>query len=719
MLFAGGLLAALVVYVNARPTYQSTSLIRVNNYVDTTKVAQGAPQQDYLLMRSLVVQLGSGRMILDTVRKLGLASSNSTAGGVRESLVPAVRVGIIDSSHVELSVTAYNSRLVREIPKALTEVYEENKVRLRIEHRDKAVKRYVEELSIVRGKVSQQLDDRLKFEEESSLATAQIELERLSNVPVELIRHRYRLDEMNRVRDILGEQGKDLGEIGQLTLLTSLTTAKDGDPLSEGMIVRNNGQGAPFGFTSPGTKKDFTKVVVQPDMVEGLEPWRDLEKKKRGIEEKIRLMRARFLDDHPEMLKLTEELRSVTSALSMELEVARKAFDVEYARTQGQIQELEAKLPEYHKATKAFDEKKLGYDLVKKGELAWDKAYEQLSRQIQGLQFGDDAGSINLEFLGFIDIRSEIPVSPSKSQLAIIGCLLGIGLAGGIPFLLQRLNTSVSDLNEFEAHLGIPGIGLVPLSDPRVLEQINRSRTVGSQVPNALLENFRLIRSSIILNKSPKGDAKVIMCTSARPGEGKTTIATNIGWAFSSMGDRTLVIDCDLRRGRVHQVSGLANKPGLTALLTCQASIEECLQKSPADNLWVIPRGPVVPGTTELFNTPTFEKILEKLKGDFDRIILDTPPVLGLSETAFLQSHAEGVVLVVKSASTPRKDVEDAFSTLQKLHAHFYGFVLNQVDFSKRSNHFHYYYYSSSYYDTNWEQEGEGRPAVSGRLEPF
>jgi succinoglycan biosynthesis transport protein ExoP len=95
------------------------------------------------------------------------------------------------------------------------------------------------------------------------------------------------------------------------------------------------------------------------------------------------------------------------------------------------------------------------------------------------------------------------------------------------------------------------------------------------------------------------------------------------------------------------------------------------------------------------------------LRGKYDRIILDTPPVLGLSETSFLQSHAEGVVLVVRSDSTPRKDVEDAYHALSKLDAHFYGFVLNRVDFSKRANHYYYYYYSSSYYDSNWEKSAD------------
>lgn len=714
LLLTTGLLAGLVFYIYSRPTYTSTALIRVNQYVDTSSAAQGSAKEvNYQLMRSVMLQLGSGYLILDAAKAIGLAGVKTSYREVRESIAPAVRLSLLDQSHLELSVVGFSPKVVRELPQALAEAYETSKIKLRNEYRDKAIKRYVDEIAVVKDRVADQLDTRLKFEEESALASAQIELERLSNIPIDMVRMRYRIQEMERIKEILSKQKAVLGQVGQLALLSSLPKLAS-DPLSSGSIVRRTGdaQSAPFSFESPETKKEFTQVVVQPDMVEGIEPWKELEKKKRAIEEKQRLTKAKFLDDHPEMIKISEELREVTSALDLELEVALKAFELEYSSSSEKLKELEGKLPDYHKATKAFDEKKMGYDLMKKGQLAWDKAYEQLSRQIETLQLDNDTGNVNLEFRGFVDIRSETPVSPSKFKLGMMGCLLGLGLAGGIPFLLRRFNTSVSDLNEFQQTLGIPGIGLVPLSDPQTLEQVNRSPTIGASTPNALLENFRLIRSSIVLNKSPKGDARIIMVTSARPGEGKTTIAANIAWAFSSMGERTLIIDCDLRRGRLHKVADIVNSPGLTDALTAKVDVEQCVQKSAADNLWLLPRGPVIAGTTELLNTAVFTEMLNVLKEKYDRIILDTPPVLGLSETAFLQSHADGVVLVVKSAATPRKDVEDAFNALSKLEAHFYGFVLNRVDFSKRSNHFHYYYYSASYYDSNWEENDKEMEAI-------
>jgi capsular exopolysaccharide synthesis family protein len=153
----------------------------------------------------------------------------------------------------------------------------------------------------------------------------------------------------------------------------------------------------------------------------------------------------------------------------------------------------------------------------------------------------------------------------------------------------------------------------------------------------------------------------------------------------------------------------MPNYPGLTDLFTGKATLDECLQKTKADNLWVVTRGSVVAGTTEMLNNASFEKVVQELRKRFDRIIMDTPPVLGLSETAFLQKYSEGVVLVIRARKTERKDVMEAFKTLQKLGAHIYGFVLNRVDFSRRYNSYSYYYYSSNYYDTNWN---DGVPLV-------
>lgn len=717
VLFSLGILGGMCYFVFARATYESTCLVRVNQFLDTAKAAEGGRGTSVGVVRALTQQLTNGYLLLQAGQKIGMIGPGTSYSDMRAGLLPALRINALDQNHLQMRVVSFKPRMVREFPQALIESYEETRVRLRAEFREKAIQRYLDELKIVRERVMESLDARLKFEEESALATAQIELERLSNVPVLIAQAQHKLEEIRRIEEVLKLQGDSLGLIGRLTLLTSTFDTKK-DPLEAGRLVRRQTAG-PVLFQTPETmSKVSTHVVVQPDMVDGLEVWRELEKKKRTLEEKLRQQKIRYLDDHPEMIKLRQELADTDAGLELELSTASSRFEVEKARLQDELETLEKKLPEYYKATKDYDEKRTGFALMDKGQLAWDKAYEKLSKQIESLEFFEDPSSVALEFRGFTDIRSETPVSPSKMKLLTFGLLLGLGLAGGVPFLLIRLRTSISDLSEFEQRFGIPGIGLVPLSDPKILESVNRSPAIDAKVPNSLLENFRLIRSSILLNRSPLGEPRVIMLTSARPAEGKTTVSANVAWAFASMGEKTLLIDCDLRRGRVHSVAGIPNLPGLTRLLTGQAGLEECIVKSPADNLWILPRGPVLAGTTELLNTQVFSKILDQLRGKFSKIILDTPPVLGLSETAFLQNHAEGVVLVVDSMKTNRKDVDDAFNALHQLNAHFYGFVLNRVDFSKRANYYNYYYYSSNYYDSNWQEEEEERAAKPDNAAP-
>lgn len=706
MLLLCGILASMCYFVYASATYQSYSLVRVNSFINGTDVAQGVNPSDqtYRQLRALSDQLNSNYLVLEAAKSIGVANSKTTYDVLRESVIPVCRVSILDQSHLQVMIISYSPEVVRKMPKALTDAYESIRVKMREEYREQAIKRYAEDIDQVRKRVAEQLNSKLQFEEQSALANAQIEMERLSDIPVDLVRTKYRLKEYDEVNAVLTQQSASLDVTGKLSLISGFVDSEK-DPLEAGRVVRKGGGASPFTFSSPSTDKKVTQLVVQPNMVDGLKPWQELEKKKRTLEEQLRFTRLKFLEDHPEVIKLKEEVKQVEAALDIELKVAQSAFELEKDRLTQKIEELEKKLPEYHKATRAYDVKKQDYDLLEKSQLAWDKAYEKLSKRVEGLEFDTDKASLTLEFRGFTNLNDGTPVSPNKMKLLMMGCLLGVGLAGGVPFLIRRFDSSVVDLNEFEGSLGINGIGLVPLSDPKILEALNRSPAVGSTVPNALLENFRLIRSSILLNRSPKGDGRVIMITSARPGEGKTTVSANVSWAFSSLGDRTLLIDCDLRRGRVHDVVGASNKVGMTDLLTGRATIDECLQKSDTDQLWTISRGAVIPGTTELLNSGVFAAILNELKGKFDRIILDTPPVLGLSETAFLQHHAEGLVIVVRCGVTLRKDVEEAVQSLKKLGGHFYGFVLNGVDFTKRANHFNYYYYSANYYDTNWEEQ--------------
>jgi capsular exopolysaccharide synthesis family protein len=175
------------------------------------------------------------------------------------------------------------------------------------------------------------------------------------------------------------------------------------------------------------------------------------------------------------------------------------------------------------------------------------------------------------------------------------------------------------------------------------------------------------------------------------------------------MGEKVLVVDCDLRRGRQHALLRLDNSTGMSHMLTGRIKPGEAVQNTGPNGFDAIPRGPILPGASELLCRESFLKLVQYWRSRYDRVILDCPPVLGLSESASLQRLADGVVLVVRSEATAMKDVRDAINTLRKTGAHFFGFVLNGVDLSKIGNYYQYYYYSAPYYDQFEESPEEPR----------
>jgi capsular exopolysaccharide synthesis family protein len=148
----------------------------------------------------------------------------------------------------------------------------------------------------------------------------------------------------------------------------------------------------------------------------------------------------------------------------------------------------------------------------------------------------------------------------------------------------------------------------------------------------------------------------------------------------------------------VAKITGVKGAPGMTNLLVDKCTEAEAIAKTQSDMLDVIPRGPVIAGTTEILCQEKFHQMIEKWRGEYDRIIIDSPPVLGLSETASLQQIADGVVLVIRSEVTRLVDVSATVDQLRRSGAHFFGFVLNAVDLSKLTNYYYYYYYSPDYY---------------------
>ena len=207
---------------------------------------------------------------------------------------------------------------------------------------------------------------------------------------------------------------------------------------------------------------------------------------------------------------------------------------------------------------------------------------------------------------------------------------------------------------------------------------------------------MRTLRTGVVLSNLDK-PAKIIVVTSTVQGEGKSTVALNLGAALAQM-ENTLVIGADLRRPSIAQRSGLAvNRPGLTHFVSGAASLDDCIQHLPALNLYVMPAGIVPPNPLEMIASKKFAQALQILKERFDRIVIDTAPVYAVSDALILASNADSVIYVVRADSTSASQVQKGIASILASNEPLTGVVLNQFDVKKAgSGYYQYGYYQDA-----------------------
>lgn len=694
VLFALGVIIALAYYVYGRPIYFSRSQIRLIVMDLPVNTDSGRDESRSASFRAITARLESGSLMLRTAQRLGKVGKGAAPEDVTMTVIPTLRIDMIDSETIQLNIWSYYPEVVRNYGAAMVEEWEAMEREARDEFRAKVLPSYIKEDESLMKMANERTKKRMKHEQENNMALLYIQQHSLEQVPKEIVLTQSLIDQMDGIRKDFVEKKTELDTVGKLALLTNF---KLDQPVEVGTVTRGT-NGVINPAVTEGAKK-LVDVVVQPSMVTPLHPWQKLEGRRREIvAEMARKREQGYLPGHESMVALSRELAEVEDQLKGELLVAQQKFDLDYTQLKDKLKSFKEKMPEYNKVTEEFELARQNYDMSESGEVEWAKAHSQLASNISKLQYGENKQRVNLRFMGVETLRDKDPVSPNKSKLAMIGLALGLGLACGAPLAIKFLDTTASRVQEIEASTGLTGIGVVPNTNPKDLDSIFRSAAIDSEVPNHLLEAFRIIRSQILIRPNAQKLNQVIMVTSARPSEGKSTQAANLAWAFYSMGERTLLVDCDLRRGRIAKITGVSQAPGLTNLLVDKCTDAEAICETQSELLNVLPRGPVIAGTTEILCQEKFHKMIAEWRKQYDRIIIDSPPVLGLSETSSLQDVADGVVLVIRSEVTRVVDVTATVDQLRRSGAHFFGFVLNAVDLSKLTNYYYYYYYSPDYY---------------------
>jgi capsular exopolysaccharide synthesis family protein len=346
---------------------------------------------------------------------------------------------------------------------------------------------------------------------------------------------------------------------------------------------------------------------------------------------------------------------------------------------------------------------------------AVQKMSDNLQEEHQKARMAEAVEAGQVQIVDLAELPSD-PIPSGKTRKMALGLILGLIVGVGLGIVVDGMNTSIRRRDDLERVLNVPGLAVIPRFLPaesrgqrisRVLPGKSRNGTNGNRsaqraqglvtvhdARSSSAEAYRTLRTNLIFSQAVQ-TLRTLVVTSPAPSEGKTTTAANLAVSFAQQGMRVLLVDCDLRRSRIHKMFGIPREPGMSELILGQQDIDSVARETPVPGLYILPSGILPPNPSELLGGDRMRKTLASLSEAFDLIVIDTPPLLAASDAAILATITDGVVLVVRAGVTEVEAGQQAIAQLQSVGARVVGAVLNDPD-SKLQQYGGYYNYDYS-----------------------
>lgn len=297
------------------------------------------------------------------------------------------------------------------------------------------------------------------------------------------------------------------------------------------------------------------------------------------------------------------------------------------------------------------------------------------------------------------------PIKPRPILNMAIAGVLGLMLGIFLVFLIEYLDNTIKTAEDVEKHLGLAVLGAIPVVKGEDIGLISMT-----DPKSPVTEAFRTLRTNIQFSSIDK-EIKTLIVTSSSPTEGKSTISINLASIIAQNDKKVLLIDCDLRKPRVHENIGLANMEGLTNVLMGDKDLYDVVHEyEDVSNFYILTSGPIPPNPAELLGSRRMKEFLDNIKDDFDMIILDSPPIGLVTDSAVLSNIADGLLYVIAVGQTDIEVIKAGKELLYKAKANIIGVVLNKIPIEGRSSYrYHYYQYYNYYGDE--QKKGKRRSA--------
>jgi len=673
-----------------QPVYSTTARVEIDRENSNVLPFQGADAYDYIMDSDNYIEteakiLTSETLALQTIRSTGLAShpEYSSSEGPSEALAsgslanhkrPAELAAFLGSLSVRrvpnsrlLDVTfeSTDPQLAARVVNAHIENFREQNFRSRYQAIAQASSWLADQLDELKVKVQKSEDARLEYERKNQIW----ELDDKQNITTQ------RLADLNKeLTDAQSERMKKQA-------LYEFARSADADSVPE---MRND-------------------IVLQ-----------DLNKKRSEVSAQYSDSLAQYGPNFPKVQRLQGQIKEIEQLIDGEKKAIIEQMGNDFNAARQREMLLSQALDQQKAEANQMAERLVEYNILKREAEANKTLYDGMLTKLKEANIAGALKSSNIRIVDPAMVPS-YPTRPAKTRNIALAFI--VGLVGGIGLALLReyLDNTVKTPDDIEALSRLPSLAVVPaFSDSNgngrrgLLKGVSTSTNghdkrielVAQHLPKSQMsEAFRALRTALLLSQADH-PPQVILVTSALPREGKTTAAANLAVTLAQLGDRTLLIDADLRKPGVGRLLNLTDGKyaGLSSYLAGVSSLDLVTVPHPAiPNLAAIPTGPLPPNPADLLSSHKLADAVAELRTKFKFIVIDSPPIMAATDAVILSVQADGVLLVVRSGETPKEAFTRTRDLLTSVKCRMLGVVLNAVDSSAPDYYYSYRYYPYSY----------------------
>jgi capsular exopolysaccharide synthesis family protein len=431
-------------------------------------------------------------------------------------------------------------------------------------------------------------------------------------------------------------------------------------------------------------------------------------------------MSDKYGPDHPKITENQKKRKKVSDQLAAATRALEEKIRTDYERAERDEQMIKTRLAQARGEAIQQNQDAIELNILKQEVETAKALYQDFLQKSNQAEVQVKEQSNNLRVIEPAPDKAPM-VGPRRMFTILAAMMLSLAAGVGLAFFLDYLDNTIKTVEDVSRYAQLPALSVIPagsLNMPRRLSGKSKRAVTGStkeaiapatsqlaalDTRSSAAEAYRVLRTSVLLSAAGQ-PPKRILITSGQPGEGKTTTVINTAISLAQLGSSVLVIDCDLRRPTTHKVLGVDHMQGLSTYLSRDVDIDDVIQKLQIANLSLLPCGPIPPNPAELIASDRMRTMLDLLSERYDHILIDSPPLINVTDPVILSTMVDGVILGVHGGKSTRDVVRRARQELSSVGAKIFGVVLNNVDL-KREGYDNYYYYR---YYSGYGQENTG-----------